>query len=134
MDYIADAHAVVWYLFAQSRLGKDALTVLTDAAAGKARIYLPAVGVAEMIMVIEKRRIPGVTMSQLEIELELMRNNASYEFLPLFPSTVIQSHTLTAIPDIFDRLIVAEAVRLDLPLITRDSAIRASGLMTVVWD
>ncbi len=134
MDYVADAHAMVWHLFAQSRLGKDALAVLTDAAAGNARIYLPAVAVAEMIMVIEKRRLPGITMSQLEIELELMRNNASYEFLPLFPSTVIQSRTLTAIPEIFDRLIVTEAVRLGLPLITRDSVIRASGLVAIVWD
>ena len=134
MDYVADAHAMVWYLFAQSRLGKDAFSVLTDAAAGKARIYLPAVAVAEMIMMIEKRRIPGITISELEIELELMRNNASYEFLPLFPSTVIQSRTLTAIPDIFDRLIVAEAVRLGLPLINRDLVIRASGLVTVIWD
>jgi PIN domain nuclease of toxin-antitoxin system len=134
MDYVADAHAIVWHLFAQSRLGKAALAVLDDAAAGNARIYLPAVAVAEMIMVIEKRRIPGVTLSQLEIELELMRNNASYEFLALLPDTVINSHRLTAIPDIFDRLIVAEAVRLGLPLITKDSVITASGLVTVVWD
>jgi PIN domain nuclease of toxin-antitoxin system len=134
MDYVADAHAMVWHLFAQSRLGKDALTVLTDAAAGNTRIYLPAVAVAEMIMVLEKQRIPGITMSQLEIELELMRNSANYEFLPLFPETVIHSRTLTAIPDIFDRLIVAEAMRLGLPLITADSVIRASGLVSVVWD
>lgn len=134
MDYVADTHAMVWYLFAQSRLGTDALTVLTDAAAGNARIFLPAVAVAEMIMVVEKRRIPGITMSQLEIELELMRQSASYEFLPLLPDTVIQSRTLTAIPDIFDRLIVTESVRLGLPLITGDTVIRASSLVTVVWD
>lgn len=134
MDYVADTHAMVWYLCAPSRLGNAALTVLSDAVTGNARIYLPAVVVAEMIMVIEKRRIPGITMSQLEIELELMHSSASYEFLSLFPETVIQSRTLTAIPDIFDRLIVAEAVRLGLPLITGDSVIHAAGLVTVVWD
>ena len=48
MDYVADAHAVVWHLFAQSRLGKKALAVLNDAAAGNVRIYLPAVAVAEL--------------------------------------------------------------------------------------
>jgi PIN domain nuclease of toxin-antitoxin system len=134
MDYVADTHALIWYLFAESRLGNQALTVLTDAAAGNARIYIPAVVIAEMIMVVEKRRIPGITMSQLEIELELMRNSASFEVLPLFPETVIQSRTLTTIPDIFDRLVVADALRLGLPLLTGDSVIHASGLVATIWD
>ncbi len=134
MDYVADTHALIWYLFAESRLGNQALTVFTDAAAGNAKIFIPAVVVAEMIMVVEKRRIPGITMSQLEIELELMRNSASFEFLPLFPETIIQSRTLTAIPDIFDRLVVAEALRLRLPLLTGDSVIHTSGLVTTIWD
>ncbi|HWQ12437.1 MAG TPA: hypothetical protein VNL77_06545 [Roseiflexaceae bacterium] len=43
------------------------------------------------------------------------------------PETVIASHTLTAIPDIFDRLVVAEARRLSLPLITRDAPIGGRG-------
>ncbi|MFL5804203.1 MAG: hypothetical protein ACJ8CR_20955 [Roseiflexaceae bacterium] len=56
------------------------------------------------------------------------------QFLPLLPETAIESHTFTAIPDIFDHLIVAEARRLGLPLITRDAAISGSGLVSVVWD
>ena len=35
--------------------------------------------------------------------------------------------------DPFDALIVAAAQSLDLPLITRDSEISASGVVTVVW-
>lgn len=134
MDYVADTHAIVWSLFAPSRLGKAAQTILSDAAAGSARIYLPAGVIAEMIMVIEKKRLPGITMNQLEIELNLMRRSASYEFLPLVPELAISSRTLTAIPDIFDRLVVAETLQLGLSLITNDSVIRASGLVNVIWD
>ena len=134
MEYVADAHALVWHLFASSRLGKSARVILADAVAGNARIYLPAVAVAEMIMVIEKRRIPGITMAQLEIELGLMQRSANYEFLPLLPDHVIASRMLTAIPDIFDRLIAFEARKLELPLLSRDPIIRASGLVNVVWD
>ncbi len=134
MEYVADTHAMVWYLFAQSRLGKNAFSVLADAASGNSRIYLPAVVIAEMIMVVEKKRIPGITVPQLEIELELMRHSSNFELLPLFPETVIQSRTLTSIPDIFDRLVVAEALRLGLPLITGDSVIQASKLVTTIWN
>ncbi len=68
------------------------------------------------------------------LHLNWMKSQPNYELMPLDPELVISSHTLTAIPDIFDRLIVAEALRLNLPLITRDSVIRASGLVNVIWD
>lgn len=134
MEFVVDAHPLVWHFFTPARLGSVARTILRDAGTGAHRIYLPAVALAEIIMVIEKGRIPGVPMSQLITQLSLTQNLVSYDFLPLLPDTVINSHTLTAVPDIFDRLIVAEAIRLGLPLITRDSVIRASGLVTVVWD
>jgi PIN domain nuclease of toxin-antitoxin system len=52
----------------------------------------------------------------------------------LRPHTVIASHHYTIIPDIFDRLIVTEAISRGLPLLTRDTMIRASGLVAVIWD
>jgi PIN domain nuclease of toxin-antitoxin system len=134
MEYVADAHATAWHLFARQRLGKAALAAFDEAEAGRAKIFIPVVAVAEIIMVVEKRRLPGVTMSQLEIELGLMQRSANYELLPLLPDLVIFSRTLTTIPDIFDRLIVAEASRLGLPLITTDSVIRLSGLVNVIWN
>jgi PIN domain nuclease of toxin-antitoxin system len=134
MEYVADAHAIVWHLFARERLGKAAEAVLDDADAGQAKIFIPAVALAEMIMVVEKQRLQGATMPLLEIEVGLMQQSANYEFLPLLPDLVIVSRTLTAIHEIFDRLIVAEALRLNLPLITRDSVIRSSKLVNTIWD
>jgi PIN domain nuclease of toxin-antitoxin system len=73
-------------------------------------------------------------MSQLVTRLNQMQTRKNYKFLHLDPNLVISSRTLTAIPDIFDRLIVAEALQLGLPLITSDSVIRASGLVNVIWN
>lgn len=134
MEYVADTQAAIWHLFARQRLGPAARTVLQDADAGLVKIYLPEVALAEMIMVVERRRIQGANLPQLFAYLQQMQNNRSYELLPLLPAHVIASHTLTAIPDIFDRLVVAETLRLGLPLITSDSVIHASGLVNVVWD
>jgi len=134
MEYVADANAIAWHLFARQRLGNAALAALDEAEAGRAKIFIPAVAVAEVIMVVEKHRLQGATMPQLEIELGLMQQSANYELLPLLPDLVISSRTLTAIPDIFDRLIVAESLRFGLPLITSDTVIRSSGLVNVIWD
>jgi PIN domain nuclease of toxin-antitoxin system len=133
-EYVADSQAMVWHLFAPQRLGKRADQVLLDVDVGKVMIYLPAVVIAEMIMVVEKRRLPGAAMSQLVTRLNQMQTRKNYKFLHLDPNLVISSRTLTAIPDIFDRLIVAEALQLGLPLITSDSVIRASGLVNVIWN
>lgn len=133
-EYVADAHAIVWHLFARTRLGKSAKAIFDDAESGNAKIFIPAAALAEMIMTVEKQRIPRITMPQFEIDYLLMRHSANYEFLSVFPDDVFDSRTLTAIPEIFDRLIVAEALRLGLPLITKDTVIHASGVVNVVWD
>ena len=94
-EYVGDTQAVLWGLFAQARLGKAARAILTTLRTGTTKIHVPAVAVAEMIMVIEKGRLQGITMSQLLIELHLMEQSPSYEFLPLTHELVITSRTLT---------------------------------------
>jgi Uncharacterized protein conserved in bacteria len=134
MDYVADAHAMLWHLFDPRRLGASARAAFVDADSGGARIFLPAVVIAEMIMVIERGRLPSVTINQLLSMFAAMQSGFNYVLYPLLPEVVITSHMLTAIPDIFDRLIVADAQRLAIPLISHDAIIIASGLVSVVWD
>ena len=134
MDYVVDAHSLLWHLFAPRRLGSAARVALLAGDSGTSEIYLPAVVIAEMIMVIQRGRLPGVAMPQLLTHLNFIQSRANYILLPLLPETVIASHTLTAIPDIFDRLVVAEARRLGVPVLTRDATISASGLVSVAWD
>jgi PIN domain nuclease of toxin-antitoxin system len=134
MDCVTDAHTLLWHLFLPRRLGPGARSALLAADSGASQIYVPAVVIAEMIMVIQRGRLPGVAIPQLLAELNALQAKTNYTLLPLLPETVINSHTLTAIPDIFDRLVVAEALRLGLPLITRDATIAGTGLVRMVWD
>lgn len=133
-EYVADTQAIIWYLFASNRLGQAARAVLREASAGKVKVYLPVVVIAEMIMTVERRRLPSATMPQLISHLDWMKRQPNHALVPLDPELVISSRTLIAIPDIFDRLIVAETLRLGLPLITCDSVIRAAGLVSIIWD
>jgi len=47
---------------------------------------------------------------------------------------VVVAEAFTSIPDIFDRLIVAETISRGVPLVTRDPVIRQSGLVSTIWD
>jgi PIN domain nuclease of toxin-antitoxin system len=108
--------------------------VFREVDRGNARLYVPAIVVSEMLMVVEKGRIPNVAMQDLLDEIRLMELSQYHELLPLLLETAVASRTLTTIPDIFDRLIVAEALRLGLSLVTHDSIVASSGSVSVVWD
>lgn len=110
-----------------------ARAIFSQADEGSIRIYVPAPVLAEVIMVAEKGRLPGVTVERVLPCVEAMRESGRHWPCPLFPSTVLRSHSLKAIPDIFDRLIVAEALYRNCPLITRDPEIRAAGVVTTIW-
>jgi PIN domain nuclease of toxin-antitoxin system len=53
--------------------------------------------------------------------------------LELSPAQVLLADELRFTRDPFDALIVASAKDLSLPLITRDSAIRESGTVPIIW-
>lgn len=134
MDYLTDAHALLWHMFDPGRLGATAQALFHACDSGQAQVAVPALVVAEMLMVVERGRLPGVTMPQLLVGLAALRASDNYILLALDPDTVISSHAFAVIPDIFDRLITAEANHLGLPLINRDATIRDSGLVPVIWD
>jgi PIN domain nuclease of toxin-antitoxin system len=53
--------------------------------------------------------------------------------VPLEPDTALGIEALSALPDIHDRLIVAEARAQNAALITRDAAVTAARLVITVW-
>lgn len=50
MNYISDAHALLWHLYWPQRLGEAAHQVFSAADAGEGIICIPAVVVAEVII------------------------------------------------------------------------------------
>lgn len=135
LTFVTDTHAILWHLFPTPRtLGTTAQAAFGEVDAGRARMLIPAVVAAEMLAVVERGRLAGITVPDLLDHFKRIQRSTNYQFLSLRTQTVIDSHALTAIPEIFDRLIVAEALRVGAPLITRDEAITASGLVRVIWD
>jgi PIN domain nuclease of toxin-antitoxin system len=134
MSYIADTHAVLWHIFPGPRYLSPVAQAIFDACEkGKEQIVIPAVVLAEMIAIVERGRLPDGTVPLLLDRIKVMQSGTNYRFLSLRTQTILESHSLTAIPEIFDRLIVADARRLGFPVITRDQQIINSGLVSTVW-
>lgn len=129
---IADTYALLWYLVGDHRLGQNARTALENVDAGRSILVIPAVVLAELFMVVERGRL-ALSAEMFEAALRVWQQAKNIRFNSLTPELVIASAYLSVIPDIFDRLIVAEARALNAPVITRDPIISNSQLVVVIW-
>ena len=65
--------------------------------------------------------------------VEELLNNSGFGLAPLEPAIIRQAVSYNFNNDPFDSVIVATAVELSLPLITKDAAITNSNLVEVLW-
>ena len=128
---VTDTHALLFHAAGAAALGPKARARFAAAEAGNALIYVPAAVIWE------------VTLLARAVRINLHRPVRTI-FADLFSNPAYQPHDLTAAQlfdadelrftrDPFDALIVAAARDLDVPLISRDTAIRESGQVRVLW-
>ncbi len=129
MRFVVDTHALWWYLKSSTRLSRKAADIFQKAAAGEATIIVPAIVVAEFYFLSVKF---GEPMSPSEL-IDAIRTARGFEFSNLGRAQLERLDTIEALPEMHDRLIAAEAVILNAPVITRDRAFSDSPQIETVW-
>ena len=127
--YMTDTHGLIWYLIGSPRLSNRARRTFDDVVSNQAILYIPVIVLAELIMLLEKRRI----VADLDDMLALIQDQEAFLLQPLSSDVTLAIRDLPGLSDIHDRLIVAEAQAHNAILITQDRTITASGLVSVVW-
>lgn len=107
------------------------LSAFEDAVAGHSLIKIPSVVLWEIAILDAKGRI------KLDNTFEHWAGKVSavsgFDIVQLETSVISRSVGYSFNNDIFDKAIVATAVELDLPLITKDVAITESNLVEIYW-
>lgn len=124
-----DTHTLWWYLKRPSLLSATARQVLLQAEAGNGRLIVPSIVVAELQHVTARANDP-VTPTEF---FELLDSRSWIEVSALGRSQLEYLHLLPEIPEMHDRLIVAEAIIQGAPLLTRDRLITASPQVETIW-
>jgi PIN domain nuclease of toxin-antitoxin system len=127
--YVTDTHSLIWYLGDPDRLGAMARQAFAEAAAGRARIIVSVIVLAEIVFIVERRRVRADTR---EI-IRRVRSSPPFEIVPLRLGTVLRLQTLAEIPEMHDRILVAETLARNGKLITRDRAIAKAGIVPTIW-
>ena len=130
--FILDTHALIWHLEGNPLLGTAARKIIDDPASN---IVLPIIALAEATFVVEKGRTAIPRVSDLMGDVEA---DPRIEIYPLTEEILATSVTLTAIPEIHDRLIAATGVYLQnegeaVEILTKDHEIVLSSVLKVCW-
>lgn len=127
--YVADTHALFWYFVASPLLGAQAQAAFDDGKQAQALIYIPAIVLAELYFLNEKKQRP----IDYSATFALLAQSAQFVLLPFEPIDTLEFDRDNAVSDIHDRIIVGVARRLKATLLTRDAEIVGSGIVATVW-
>ena len=128
---IADTHAVIWYLFSDTRLGKAASAFIDEVIANGNHVGVSAITIAEMVYLVEKARIPRNAVYDLHAATSDPK--AVLQYVPLDENIAIKMMEIPRqdVPDLPDRIIAASASFYSVPLLTRDERIKSLSLQTI---
>jgi len=127
--YVSDTHALLWYLINSPALGVNARLAFDEADAGQALIYIPAIVIAELYYLNEKKGQP----LDFRTKYASLAQSKQFVLLPFYPSHTLDFDVCSAVPEMHDRMIAADALRTKAPLLTRDAQVASSGVVATVW-
>jgi PIN domain nuclease of toxin-antitoxin system len=128
---VCDTHALVFFAAGSKRLGKRAARVFAAAEARAAIVYVPVAVLWECALLARTGRVD--LGGSVRAFADRLFSNPAYQPVELTAEQVCLAEERRPNADPFDALVCAAAQQLDLPLLTRDADITASGLVRVVW-
>lgn len=131
-DIVIDTHIVIWHFSDPSLFSKPAETAIDKAETGGV-IFISAITIVELIYLTEKGKIPGDVLDLLRSALE--DSTTAFRLIELDQEIADEVSNIprVAVPDMPDRIIAATALHLNLPVVTKDSNIRAIKSIQTIW-
>ena len=128
---VTDTHALIWYLYDDKRLSAKARRFFDATAEQGGQIGFSAISLIEIVYLVERNRINPDT---LELLLEVLGSeNSVLVELPVdrTVASALKDVSWDSVPEMPDRIIAATALRLEVPVISRDRKIQSSVLKTI---
>jgi PIN domain nuclease of toxin-antitoxin system len=127
--YSLDTHTLFWYEVADPKLSPNAASVFAEAELGRAVLVLNPVVLGEFYYTLRKFGLEA----GFPAYLALLERNPIYRLEPITWDDFRRLHDFAEIPEMHDRLIAIQAVRLGAVLLTKDRTIQASPKVRWLW-
>jgi PIN domain nuclease of toxin-antitoxin system len=133
MMFVTDTHALVHHVTDHKRrLGRRARGIFNRVDRGTDTILVPFTALEEIMLLSEVGRIRlPLPFRDLVISLAQADN---FDLGVNDTAVLLEAASFSTIRDPYDRMIIAQARVVGLPLITGDGKIQESGLIRTVWE
>lgn len=128
MNYVTDAHTIVWYFMADPRLSQNARPAF-DGTITTGVIIIPTIVLAEIMYISQKGRI-SMTFEETLSRIEMYEN---FRVAALEIDILKVAASIGGDLEMHDRLIVATALYFNAHLITKDEQITQNRIVNTVW-
>ena len=128
MNYVADAHTIVWYFIDDPRLSQTARQALEQTITAGV-IIIPTIVLAEIMYISQKGRI-SLSFEETLSYIEMYEN---FHIAALELDILKVAASISADLEMHDKLIVATTLHFDAHLITKDEQITRSEIVNTVW-
>ena len=129
---VTDTHPLIFHAAGGGHLGRQAAAFFERCEHQNAIVYVPAAVIWECSLLARVSRIN--LRRSVRAFFDDLFSNPAYQPLDLTPDQLYLADELRFTRDPFDALIVSAAQTVGLPLLTRDSHIRESGTVRVIWS
>jgi PIN domain nuclease of toxin-antitoxin system len=129
---VLDTHTLVWWVASDPTLSKKAKAAIERELAG-GEIIVSAISAWEIAMLVEREKL--VLSMDVGSWLATVSAIEAVRFIPVDPEIAVKSVELPGEfhKDPADRMIVATARKLAVPLVTKDEKIRAYAHVKTIW-
>lgn len=129
MSYLLDTVALVRHFTGEGRVGRAASRILDDTDDGDTILVISVVSLMEVLYLAEKHRI-AVNLAET---LDKIGASSRYMVVDLNPE-ILQVAESIVFPELHDRLILASAKWLEIPVISSDRDFSVVEGIEVIWD
>jgi PIN domain nuclease of toxin-antitoxin system len=128
--YLIDTHALHWHWANPSKLPSSVRAIFTEANSGRACLIISYVVLLELFYLYKKLDCTEEFRNRLK-DLEI---SVSFRLEPVSIQDIVMLPEFESIPEMHDRILVIQAARLGVPIVTKDVSIRKSNQIVSIWD
>jgi len=124
VNIVVDTHALLWFLTKDKKLSKLAKSSINNSK----KVFIPTIVLLELLYTMHKINIED----KFPLVLKLIKKHKKYAVISLDIAIVEKVAQLTNLLEMHDKVIVATADMLKLPLVSKDSTIQ-KVYKNIIW-
>ncbi len=129
MNFVTDTHALLWWFTDSPEISPKASAIFEKCEKGENIIFIPSIVVAEALSIFDKKRI-SFNFKRLFKEIHGSEN---FIIIALDYPILRKMIALKEIPELHDKIITSTAKYLNLPIITKDTALQSLTNIKTIW-